>query len=149
MRFKEHVERVLNIAKVESVSSADATWIDATLANANAELSAQEQSTLAQFFWGTARAPIWLSVLKHHILNCPSAVVTEKGYQVPVWPAEPYLRLQVNNKEERAVSLLLQIDSNNTRFYEVAAEAALVLDHDGARAVLPILIEFARNRYSF
>jgi hypothetical protein len=149
MRFKEHVERVLNIAKLESVSSADATWIDETLANANAELSAQEQSTLAQFFWGTARAPIWLSLLKHHILNCPSAVVTEKGYQVPVWPAEPYLRLQVSNKEERAVSLLLQIDSNNTRFYEVAAEAALVLDHDGARAVLPILIEFARNRYSF
>ena len=83
------------------------------------------------------------------LLTCPSAIVLERGYQVPVWLAEPYMRAQIKRKEEAAISLLLEIETNNTRFYETSAEAATIFDHDTVRALLPLLLEFANNRFSF
>src|SRR4026207_2571948 len=103
MRFKDLVEEVLTIAKGESVSAREVARIDSILTNSSGELSDQEKRTLAGFFWGTAQSPAWLPALRKHILDCPPAVVTEKGYQVPVWLAEPYVRTQIKNQESSAL----------------------------------------------
>ena len=149
MRFKDLTQEVLAIAKRDSVSQEETARIDSILANVDGQLSTQEQRTLASFFWGTASAPIWISLLRHHILNCPSAVLTDRGYQVPTWFAEPYVRSQIKNGEQAALNLLFDIRTNNGRFYEVVAEAAVIVTPDNAKALLPLLVDYANNRYSY
>ena len=149
MRFKELTEEVLRIAKRDSVSEMDAARIDSLLANADEQLSAQEQRTLASFFWATATSPVWLTLLREHILNCPPAVVTDKGYQVPIWLAEPYVRTQIKNEQNSVLEILFEIKSNNARFYEVVAQAALTISPEKAKELIPLLIEYANNQYSF
>lgn len=148
MRFKDLAEEILTIAKRGTPTTAEVARIESILAGRKEQLSEQERHTLTAFFWGNAGAPIWLSALRKHISKCPSAVETEKGYQVPVWLAEPYLRAQIARREEGALSVLLDIDTNNARFYEVAAEASLIFDRENVRALLPLLIEFANNPFS-
>ena len=149
MRFREITEEVLSIAKRQSVSPAEVARIDSILKNADGTLSTQETNTLAGFFWGTTKAQVWLSALREHILNCPRAVVTDKGWQVPIWLAEPYVRAQIKHEEDAALKLLFEIKSNNARFYDVVAEAAVTVSADRAKTLLPLLIEYANNRYSY
>jgi hypothetical protein len=148
MRFKDLTQEVLAIATRDSVSDDEGARIDSILANIDRQLSTQEQRTLASFFWGTASSSIWISLLRQHILNCPSAVVTDKGYQVPIWLAEPYVRTQIKKGQDSALEILFEIKSNNARFYEVVAEAAVTVSANKAKTLLPLLIEYANNRYS-